>query len=137
MKGRRERGPRDVITVPRVGTNIRLQAVAAAPATSSHCHPKQRPANSRELSRAQRRGGPPLFPAKKMTVITGDRKCDYHVTKDWYISPRDRYSLIIGSTRQCVDHAIGQTHSELRPIIRIRREVGSNHPRTLRALGPN
>lgn len=42
MEGRQERGPRDVITVPRVGTNIRLQAVAAAPATSSHCHPKQR-----------------------------------------------------------------------------------------------
>lgn len=33
-----ERGFEDVVTVPRVGTNIRLQAVAAAHAASSHCH---------------------------------------------------------------------------------------------------
>lgn len=36
----RERRLQDAITVPRVGiTNIRLQAVAAAPAASPHCHP--------------------------------------------------------------------------------------------------
>lgn len=40
------------LTVPRVDTNIRLQAVAAA---SSHCHPRMGIANSRRWSRRMSR----------------------------------------------------------------------------------
>lgn len=67
VEGQREREPRDAITVSRVGTNIRLQAVAVAPATSSHCHPKRRPANSRGLSRPS--AGPSISRGKKEPVI--------------------------------------------------------------------
>lgn len=50
-----EGGLQDAVTVPRVGTNIRLQAVAAAPAASSHCHLNGN-ANSRRSECCRYRG---------------------------------------------------------------------------------
>lgn len=98
-----EREFQDAVTVPRVGTNIRLQAVAATPAASSHCHLNEN-ANSRRLECCYR--GVSLFPARCCAVfdlrqngISIIRRLNnvFTQTSNFGFGPRmrDRYLLII------------------------------------------